>query len=105
MQIRFLAHCNRPTRATGRRCLGVRAETHSQVRIDPDSLLHVADVDGRGKRRGDLHECKLTAVSTVLARPGPHDWGIQLGGLGLTQTRPALLPYAGALRGSEEPKI
>ena len=36
--------------------------------------------------------------------PGPHDWGSSWEGL--TQTRPALLPNAGAFRevGSEEPR-
>ena len=56
-------------------------------------ILHgVADVGGLGKRRGAMHKCKLTAVSTVQARPGPHDWGSSC------QTSPALLPCAGTLR-------
>ena len=41
-------------------------------------------------------------ITQYRARPGPHDWGSSWEGL--TQTRPGLLPYAGALRvvGSEE---
>ena len=36
--------------------------------------LRVAYVGGRGKRPGTLHVGMLTAVSSVQARPGPHDW-------------------------------
>ena len=60
-------------------------------KVDADSLFHrVADVDGRGKRRGALDQCKLTAVSFV---PWTPRLGIQVGGLD-----PPLLSYAGALR-------
>ena len=52
----------------------------------------------RSWRRTPQNVIMLTAVSPVLAQPGPHNWGSTWEGL--TQTRPALLPYAGGLRGS-----
>ena len=49
-------------------------------------------------------DVRIFVASLYRARPGPHDWGSSW--KGLTQTRPALLPYARALRerGSEKPR-
>ena len=79
--------------------LVVRLERHvaGQVIILVRHLRVAHIVSGRGMRRGALYECMLTEVSSVRTRPRPHHWGSSWEGL--TQTRPALLPYAGALRG------
>ena len=109
------------------RCAGVWVQglKHNLAgdRIDPDSLLHalvvrlnrhaaeqviilvrhlcVADVGGRGMRRGALHECRLTAVSSVRARPG---LGIQLGGLDPDPPRAPPLRRSSSGVGSKEPR-
>ena len=47
-------------------------------------------VSGRGKQRCALQVSTLTAVSSVRAHPGPHDW--RSSREGLTQTTPCALP-------------
>ena len=66
--------------------------------MDQDSLLRgVADVGGRGKRQGAPDGCNnVRRIALYMTHPGPHT--SRFSREGLTQTRPALLPHAGALR-------
>ena len=75
--------------AHSRSCRSFDRHAAGQTSILLRDLQVACVVSGRGKQRRALQVSTLTAVSSVRAHPGSHDWGSSR--QGLTQTTPCAL--------------